>query len=106
MGHKLTPTYAIKLFIEAEEIPPYGCSNCPFSTELVDPLNGEGANPSDPDEGYYSCDLLKGAEIKRRNGAKGWHPEAVWGESPLCMLTDWKARAYQELSALTGEVEK
>ena len=46
-----------------------GCGECPLGSRHSD------INPSDPDEGYYSCDLLG--------------RQKVWGENPLCSDRDW-----------------
>lgn len=62
-----TIEFAIKL-ISTDFI--IGCSNCPFSSEHSD------INSSDPDEGYYNCELM---------GA-----QKVWGEEPVCTDEQWQ----------------
>ena len=67
-----------------------GCSDCPFSS--VSDRNGDDApNPSDPDEGYYDCELT---------GLVG-----IWGENPKCDSFDWRGRALAELKSLGIDLE-
>jgi hypothetical protein len=60
---------ALGILLTAEQVPPSTCYGCP----MAQPVN----------EGTFSCRLLG---------------RDVWGEAPPCQLTDWQARARQELT--------
>lgn len=74
---------ALRQFLTTSRCPPWGCSECPLSS------NPKDVNDADPDEGYYTCGLLN-----RR----------VWGEEPLCKPDDWQQEALKELEGLLSNV--
>lgn len=69
-------------------VPGWGCADCPFSK----PTKGEEhPNPSDPDEGYYDCDLID--------------EDRIWGEEPKCAEEDWAREIQHEVEAIEKRYE-
>jgi len=74
---RFEPLRAVSQLVKKPTLPAE-CSLCPFSKPAVmSPNRG----------GYYECNLLPEWAII----------EPVWGETPVCTVKDWQARALVEL---------
>lgn len=86
------PRIALNYLLDHDDLP-FECCDCQFATPDPDE---ERPNPADPGEGMYLCALLGEEEVKARNNNKAcwtYGNRSVWGESPKCSRSDWRAKA-------------